>query len=416
MKFKSFAAINQRIESITPHHLVIGIDIAKETHVAGAVNYRGVQLGRTLSFGNHADGFEKFQRWVKDTQKTYGLTQVILGVESTGHYFRNLGTWLRNRGEQVVLVNPLTTKRNKENWDNRPSKNDAKDAIIIADAISRGYYSEWRSHDPVYRRLRGLVNEREALTTDLTALGNQIQTALDEGFPEFTSVFKEWDGTRALATLKAFPLPADLRELSVDSIIEGWRESGMKRAGGSSVRKIAARLLATARRSVGITDFAGDLKRRIGRLLERYEALQNQIVTLEGEIESVLQEVPHSARHPLETVGLSPLFIATLLANAGDLSRYEHGRQLLALAGLNLAESTSGKRKGQIVLSKRGRRQLRKLPLPRRHRLGGEPRSVQTLACLQCRHAQDEEAAVYLQTDRQAGPYSRGARAKPRDF
>ena len=44
----------------------------------------------------------------------------------------------------------------------------------------------------------------------------------------------------------------------------------------------------------------------------------------------------------------------------GDLSCYAHGRQLLSLAGLNLAESNSGKKKGQIVISKRGRRQLRK--------------------------------------------------------
>lgn len=52
MKFKSSNAINQRIERITTKHLVVGIDIAKETHVAGAVNFRGIQLGRTLSFSN----------------------------------------------------------------------------------------------------------------------------------------------------------------------------------------------------------------------------------------------------------------------------------------------------------------------------------------------------------------------------
>lgn len=41
MKFKSSAAINQRIECITTNHMIVGIDIAKETHVAGAVNFRG---------------------------------------------------------------------------------------------------------------------------------------------------------------------------------------------------------------------------------------------------------------------------------------------------------------------------------------------------------------------------------------
>ncbi|MEF2248844.1 transposase, partial [Paenibacillus sp. IITD108] len=39
---------------------------------------------------------------------------------------------------------------------------------------------------------------------------------------------------------------------------------------------------------------------------------------------------------------------------------YAHGRQLLRRAGLNLAERTSGKHKGQIKLSKRGDSMLRK--------------------------------------------------------
>lgn len=43
MKFKSSTAINQRIERSTTKHLVVGIDIAKENHVAGAVNFRGIQ-------------------------------------------------------------------------------------------------------------------------------------------------------------------------------------------------------------------------------------------------------------------------------------------------------------------------------------------------------------------------------------
>jgi transposase len=360
MKFKSFTSINQRIESITTNHLVIGIDIAKETHVAGAVNFRGVQLGRTLSFSNNKFGYEKLQHWVRDLQRTHGLTQVIFGAESTGHYFLNLAFWLHESGEQVVLVNPMTTKRNKENRDNRPSKSDAKDAIIIADAISRGYYSAWKIHDTFYRKLRCLVNEREALSNDRAALGNQIQTAMDQAFPEFTSVFKEWNGPRAIATLKAFPLPTDLEALTIEQVIDGWRQAGMQRAGGSRGRQLAALLLASARNSVGLTDVASEIKRQVGRLIERYEAIQKQMDTLDDDIQSQMLLVPESARRPLEVLGLSPLFVAVILANAGDLSNYEHGKQVLALAGLNLAESTSGKRKGQIVLSKRGRRQLRK--------------------------------------------------------
>ncbi|MNJ02351.1 hypothetical protein D3C73_1622850 [compost metagenome] len=44
----------------------MGIDIAKETHVAQAINFRGIVFSkRHLSFSNTIDGFEKLIRWVE---------------------------------------------------------------------------------------------------------------------------------------------------------------------------------------------------------------------------------------------------------------------------------------------------------------------------------------------------------------
>lgn len=360
VKFKSSHRINQRIERITMKHLIVGIDIAKDTHVAGAVNARGIQLGRVLSFSNDRFGFEKLMRWVADLQKTHSLTSVIFGAESTGHYFLNLVTWLRDRSEQVVLVNPMTTKRNKENRDNKPSKSDAKDAITMADAVSRGFYNDWVVPEAAFTKLRCLVNERESITDLLTALGNQIQTVLDQVFPEFISVIKEWDCPRGLATLRAFPLPDDLKGLSPEQVIEGWYSAGMKRAGGSRGRERAALLIAAAKGSIGVTETAPELKRQIERQLQSVTHLQQQRDQVDQAIAELLDQLPQETLHPFTTLGISPWLTAVLLANAGHLGHYDHGNQLLALAGLNLAERQSGKYKGQIKLSKRGRRQLRK--------------------------------------------------------
>lgn len=53
------------------------------------------------------------------------------------------------------------------------------------------------------------------------------------------------------------------------------------------------------------------------------------------------------------------LSVAGILGEAGDLSGYAHGNALLRHAGLNLAEASSGKWKGQMSISKRGRPRLR---------------------------------------------------------
>ncbi|XKB97208.1 hypothetical protein AB3U99_23990 [Niallia sp. JL1B1071] len=50
MKFKMQNKHNQPIEVISDKHLVVGVDIAQQTHVARAVNYSGIVVGDPLSF------------------------------------------------------------------------------------------------------------------------------------------------------------------------------------------------------------------------------------------------------------------------------------------------------------------------------------------------------------------------------
>jgi hypothetical protein len=63
MNFKMQNKQNQLIERITNRHLVVGIDIAQQFHVARAVNYRGIVVGHPLSFENNDEGFTKFLSW-----------------------------------------------------------------------------------------------------------------------------------------------------------------------------------------------------------------------------------------------------------------------------------------------------------------------------------------------------------------
>jgi len=58
--------------------------------------------------------------------------------------------------------------------------------------------------------------------------------------------------------------------------------------------------------------------------------------------------------------GISEISLLAILGEAGDLSNFSHGNSLLRHAGLHLAEASSGKWKGQIVISKRGRLRLRR--------------------------------------------------------
>ena len=59
MKYKQSKKQNQRISQITEFTLVVGADIAKETHVARAIDFRGIELGKDCVFSNDQAGMEK---------------------------------------------------------------------------------------------------------------------------------------------------------------------------------------------------------------------------------------------------------------------------------------------------------------------------------------------------------------------
>ncbi|WP_263364400.1 hypothetical protein [Paenibacillus sabuli] len=97
--------------------------------------------------------------------------------------------------------------------------------MVIAESVSRGFYSEYEPLSPTYDRLKTLMSDREYWVSQQGSLGNRIVRWIDVYFPEFQQVFKAWDGVRALAALRAFPSPRTLRKLTAEEVIRGGGRS-----------------------------------------------------------------------------------------------------------------------------------------------------------------------------------------------
>jgi transposase len=130
----------------------------------------------------------------------------------------------------------------------------------------------------------------------------------------------------------------------------------MKRHSGS--RK-AKELLTLASRSVGSRLATRAYQLHLKQLLAEYDLACKQLQVVEQEIVAVLERIPF-AKSMLAIKGISAISLAGILGEAGDLSGFVHGNALLRHAGLNLAEASSGKWTGQLVISKRGRSRLRR--------------------------------------------------------
>src|SRR5665647_756911 len=210
---------NEKIMSITERTLVIGIDIAKNVQYARAFDYRGIELGKVRSFENTAEGFRIFEDWMKSLANQKQKNNIVVGMEPTGHYWFNLGHFLKDLGVKLVLVNPFHVKRSKELDDNSQTKNDIKDPKTIAKLVIDGRYFEPYIPEGIYSELRVAMDMREGLGKNLSKIKNKVTQWLDKYFPEFNDVFCDWEGKAALISLNEFPTPEKVLSTDVQQIV-----------------------------------------------------------------------------------------------------------------------------------------------------------------------------------------------------
>ncbi|WP_404405108.1 IS110 family transposase [Jeotgalibacillus malaysiensis] len=347
---------NHKINQVTENTLVIGMDIAKRTHYACFVDDRGRMLKKPFAISQSREGFEGFYHNVLEAMREFDKTEVLAGIEPTGHYWLNLAYFLADRGINLAMTNPMHVKRSKELDDNLPTKHDRKDALVIARLLKDGRFSYPRILRDAEAELRTGATLKGRLTEELGSVKNMMIRWLDRYFPEFRTVFPSF-GKMALAALEQTPLPQDVQGKGLEELLTLYR----KVDGLSSPQKPkGARLIEVANDSIGMTEGLAMARMEIATLVRRFRQLQI-------EIEAVTASLTELAQSSVEyewlasVDGLGDATIAELMAEIGSFSHYQDPRQLIKLAGLTLKENSSGQHKGQKRISKRGRSKLRAL-------------------------------------------------------
>ena len=333
--------------------LVVGIDIGKERHVAVADGPGGV-VTKPLAVGNTLADFEKLVTWIRQVSSQLGTTEVIIGMEPTGHYWKPLGEWLQRHGFTLRLVSPVLTKRAKDMLDGSPLKSDSKDAAVIAELIRQGYSRPISSQQPVFQELRYLAEMRQRLVRERTALLNRLHRLLDLLFPELVNLFCRLDIPTVLTLLTVAPTPVQVLALGRTELIALLRRSSRGQLGEAKAEAI----LTAAHSSIACQHGVQALLIDLQMLLPRIEELVRIRKEVEGRMAKALEQVPY-AEQLLSIPRLGRVTAAVILGELGDLRLYRNARQVLKMAGLNLYEISSGKHQGDQRITKRGRTQLR---------------------------------------------------------
>lgn len=330
----------------------LGIDIAKNTHVASLIDEKGKNIFKGFSFSNSTDGGKSLLEIIK---KHVDFSDVTVGMEATGHYWLSIYSFLYDYNfHSIHVINPIQTDGWRKGTEIRKRKNDIIDSVLIADLIRYGDFVETSLSNEDLFSLRNICRMRNYLVQSTGDLKRKIICVLDQVFPEYHSIFSNTFGTTSKQLLLDFSSPADFEELSVDVLTETLENLSRKKVGQSTAKK----LINSAKNSFGITFSKESFTFQLKLLIEQIKFIEGQIKDCETKIEELMKKI----NSPITTIpGIGTILGAVITSEFGDINRFDKPSQLVAYAGIDATVSQSGEYEGtHNVMSKRGSPYLRK--------------------------------------------------------
>ncbi len=326
----------------TEGRLVLGCDAAKEIWYGVWMNERSEVL-QTIRW-DVVDECEQVMSLLSRLRQAG--TAVEVAVEPTGTYADAMVGQLLERGFDVFRVSAKHAHDYQEIYDGVPSGHDAKSAAIVAKLhLERGRRSRrWQAPAGPRRQLRVVADELDWIKQDEQRYLSRLESRLARHWPELLRLL-DLTGVTVVELLATYGGPAAVAadaEQAVQSM-RRWSRGSLR------VDKITE-VATTAGQSIGVPMLDSE-QQQVQKLAREIQKLRRRRNEAESELEQQTRAQQHLA--PIsEMVGVATAGI--LHARLGDLRDYGSIRALCRGAGLNLREHSSGKKKGQLTITKRG--------------------------------------------------------------
>jgi transposase len=341
---------------LDPEDIIVGLDLAGEEHQAVIMRMEGERLTR-LRVPHSLRGFDDLLKRSRPVV-WHSSGRRVFAFEATGQVWQALASFLEERGEEYVLVNPLATFRLREAREMNRHKTDLSDAEQVGELVRTGVVTETKLEAGPYLELRRAWGEYARLREERARLKTLLSHQLYGLFPEIRSVWNDLLRPGCLAVLRLGLTPHEIAALPVTDFVERTKAASR---GRRLWRFKLVQVHERAQKTVVPTGDLGPLAREAQRLVARVNLLCEQMEALSGEIQGLLSQL-EEASYLLTIPGLSWVSAAGLLAHVGRIDKYRHGRQLIKLAGTNPSRRDIGQQVGRYQgMTHRGRAGLRQV-------------------------------------------------------
>jgi len=324
-----------------------GIDVAKHKHAIALLDEQGQPVQRAFTIENTRAGFDHLLQALAQLQGP-----VLIGLEATGHYWWALYEDLTRHNHPVVVLNALQVHAFRKSGV-RKVKSDRTDASWIAEFLRFSQPEPAQPTTAVFLQLKEVSRFRYHLSDQIGDCKRKLLSILDRVFPEYETLFSSVFLSSSRQLLAKAASAQELATFDLSELTDLLKTTSR----GRFDRPKAETVQTLAKQSVGVRFLADAAQLEVRCLLAQIDLLEDQRDQVDAALAQLMAQVP---QHLTSIPGVGPTTGAALLAEIGDIQRFDAPEKLVAYAGIDATVYQTGQFEArQMHMSKRGSPYLR---------------------------------------------------------
>lgn len=333
----------------------ISLDVSK-----GSSFYQGFKgldepITKPKKIEHNLEGFKELLNLKEKIKKQYNEDCVVI-FESTGIYHKPLQTYLDEHDFKYTIISPLLSAKVRKS-DIRGTKTDAKDCASIAKVF---YLKELRIYtkiDEIYADLKEKSRYYDFLVDEMKRWKIEFRRLLDIIYPGFDRVYDDLYGDFIQTFLLEYSHPEMIRKRILDTIAKFLEKHTCHKEAycirqAQIIKEYAENCASGCSSKSYLVNQFDTVIHNLNAQIKHLQIVLEEII----ELAKTLPNYDSIASIP----GIGENLAARILAEIGDISRFNNVSQLVAFSGVDPQIYQSGQVSGlHLRISKKGNKKLR---------------------------------------------------------
>ena len=299
---------------------------------------------------------------LKNKIDNYKLDDLTIFMESTSTYHLPIQRFFTNNNYNVQVINPILGKNNTRNL--RKTKTDIEDCYNLADLFFKNTVKiHTKNMNDIYSSMIELSRQEKHLTESLVRSKNRFKQIIANAFPEYIKCFTANDifGKTSLNFIKEFPHADIIKEKRIDALANNLYKSSKNGCSYNKCLSKAKKIKELANNSYPGIDVDSCEVNNLINIVDVISYNGSKLNDVKQDIVKLAKQTPYF--NIINSIyGIGETSTAQIIAELGDINRFENIKQLNAFCGLDPTIIQSGKSINYHgPISKRGNRNARKI-------------------------------------------------------